>query len=141
MAEMSEIIKLLTEIVGSIKKNNEILVMNNEILATLQSKIEDLPSGGGGGGSTDFEGMGTDLKKTINDLQKGFQVMEITRALSSVRELMSYISEQPAPVPMQVSSGSSEAAPKSQAAPSASKGQPKPKKDDGHLLRPSDLFG
>lgn len=135
MAEMNEIIKLLTEIVGSIKKNNELLVANNELLTDLQNKVG---SGGGGGGSTDFEGMGDNLKKTINDLQKGFQVMEITRALNNVRELMSYIQEQPVQVAAQGGSGGTQAAPSSKP---PSKGQPQPEKDNGHLLKPSDLFG
>jgi len=137
----TEIIKLLTEVVQSIKKNNELLVANNEILTTLQNTVNNLPSGGGGGGSMNLEGMGDNIKKTINDLQKGFQVMEITRALGDVRDLMSYISEAPAYVPTQPGSGGSEAAPTGKGAPAAAKGQPKPEKDDGHLLRPSDLFG
>ena len=133
----NEIIKLLTDIVGSIKKNNEILIQNNQLLMDLQNKLDNVPSGGGSGGS-DFDKMGNNLKHVINDIQKGFQVMEINRALNDVRELMSFISDQPVQVQ---ASNNQEIPPK----PPTSKGSPAPPKDepkdDGHLLKPSDLFG
>ncbi|NHI91812.1 MAG: hypothetical protein EAX96_04865 [Candidatus Lokiarchaeota archaeon] len=139
----NEIIKLLTEIVGSITKNNEILVQNNQILLDIQNQLTNMPSGGGGG-SADFDRMGTDLKKTISDLQKGFQIMEINRALNDVRELMSYISEQPAQTPSPIKANSSEVTTPPPQVPPKGAPPPPPKtppEDDGHLLKPSDLFG
>ncbi|MHA1786474.1 MAG: hypothetical protein ACTSVY_00070 [Candidatus Helarchaeota archaeon] len=136
----NEIIKLLTEIVGSIKRNNEILTQNNQLLIELQNQLNNLPSGGGGG---DFEKMGTDLKKAINDVQKGFQVIEINRALNEVRELMSFISEAPVQTAKTLKAGTSEPIPLSPGSPVTRSPQAEPEeeeKDDGHLLKPSDLF-
>lgn len=141
-----EIIRLLKSIVSSINENSQLIKDNNELIKNNHKLVMQALQKSGSG---DMGQITDALKKSVDALQKGVQILELQRAVQDIRQMMGMVSSAPtqnapkmeaAPTRPNPKSGQKEAVstPVSQPAP-----QPKKSKSDEEdgLLKPSDLFG
>jgi len=143
-----EIIRLLKALVNSVNENSQQIKENTELLKKNQELIKQALKKSG---SSDIGGLTDAIKKSVDSLQKGVQVLELQRALQDVRQMMGMVSSVPTQVapkiqaqagqPVPAKTGSQPVAP----LPPAPQAGTQPKKskteEEDSLLKPSDLFG
>ena len=126
---MAEIIRLLTDLVAAVKKNEDLLIESQTILKNSQAMIEGLSQSAG---MKNIAAAGQSLESAITMLQKGVQAMEIQNALRQVQQFLGQMGGMSGIGPV--------AAPQSGSPQSPGAGGPAKKSGEDSLIKPSDLF-
>jgi len=125
---MTEIIRLLTDLVQAVKTNEDLIRETQNIAKNTQMMVESISQSAG---IKSLESISQGLEDTINLLQKGTQAIGIQQALRQVQDFLGEMGGI-SPVSEKGSTVSFQAPPKTQKKPSSS---------DDSLVKPSDLFG
>ncbi len=133
---MAEIIRLLTDLVSAVKRNEELIIETQKIVKNAQSLLENISQSAG---MKNIMAASQTLENAIAMLQKGVQAMEIHNALRQVQDFLGAMGSS---VPVTgTSSGVQNVTPQGTAAGPTQVGGPTQKSDsDESLIKPSDLF-
>ena len=89
---MTEIIRLLTDLVQAVKVNEELIRETQNVAKVTQSMVENLSQSGG---MKSLATLSQGLQDSINLLQKGVQALGIQQALNQVQEFLGEMGECP----------------------------------------------
>ena len=126
---MAEIIRLLTDLVAAVKKNEDLLVETQNIIKNSQAMIENISQSAG---MKNIMAAGQSLENAITMLQKGVQAMEIQNALRQVQQFLGTMGG--------MSGTGQVAVPQSGSPQSSGAGGQAKKTGEDSLIKPSDLF-
>ena len=127
---MAEIIRLLTDLVSAVKKNEDLLHETVSIVKNSQSLMEGISQSAG---MKNIMAASQSLETAISMLSKGVQAMEIHNALRQVQEFLGAMGSNVPAGQVQVFQTQGSGSPQG--------GGPQKKPEDDSLIKPSDLFG